>query len=128
MLSYQLPFVSSGNMIALTVVNMATAAPARVKVEASHVPTWLKFNVATQRISTLKWSQELPVTFTFAVDKTVPVDRRDSLKFAICARIGESWTKEITVAVSAPEKFEACQDFPNPFNLTTAISRQLSAV
>ena len=66
--------------------------------------------------------------FTFAVDKMAPVQKSQTLKFVISALSGESWTKEITVAVAAPEKFEAYQNFPNPFNPTTAISYQLTAV
>jgi hypothetical protein len=37
------------------------------------------------------------------------------------------WTKEITVAVAAPNKFEVFQNYPNPSNPTTAISYQLTA-
>jgi hypothetical protein len=72
--------------------------------------------------------QETPATFTFSVDKTAPVQKNQTLKFVITAPSGEQWTKEITVAVVAPEKFEVYQNYPNPFNPSTAISYQLSAV
>ena len=51
-----------------------------------------------------------------------------TLKFVITTPSGEQWTKEITVAVAAPEKFEMYQNYPNPFNPSTAISYQLPAL
>ena len=127
-LCHQLPFASSGNTIELTVANTATIPLNDVKVEAKDVPTWLTFNATTQHIAALKASQELPVTFTFAVDKMAPVQKSQTLKFVVTEPTGESWTKEITIAVAAPEKFEAFQNYPNPFNPTTKISYQLTAV
>ena len=126
--AYQLPFASTGNTIELTVANPATSPLTGVKVEATEIPPWLKFAATEQRISLLKAQQEMAATFTFSVDKTAPVQKNQTLKFVITAPSGEQWTKEITVAVAAPEKFEVYQNYPNPFNPSTAISYQLSAV
>ena len=126
--AYQLPFASKGNTVELTVANTASTPLTGVKVEATDVPSWLKFTATEQRIALLKAQQELPASFTFAVDKSAPVQQNQTLKFVISAPTGEKWTKEITVAVAAPEKFEVYQNYPNPFNPTTAISYQLSAV
>jgi hypothetical protein len=124
---YQLPFASSGNTIELSVANTATIALVGVKVEATNLPSWLKFAATEQHIAVLKANQEMAATFTFAVDKTAPVQKNQTLKFVISAPSGEQWTKEITVAVAPPMKFEAYQNYPNPFNPTTAISYQLTA-
>jgi hypothetical protein len=126
--AYQLPFASTGNTVELTVANTAATPLTGVKVEAREIPAWLKFSVTEQRIALLKAQQELPATFIFSVDKTAPVQKNQTLKFVITAPSGEQWTKEITVAVAAPEKFEVFQNYPNPFNPSTAISYQLSAV
>jgi hypothetical protein len=126
--TYQLPFASKGNTVELTVANTALSPLTEVKVEATDVPSWLKFTATEQRITLLKAQQEVPASFTFAVEKTAPVQKNQTLKFVITAPTGEKWTKEITVAVAAPEKFEVYQNYPNPFNPTTAISYQLSAV
>jgi len=124
---YQLPFASSGNSIELTVSNTATIPLAGVKIEATNVPSWLKFTATEQRIALLKAQQEMAATFTFSVDKSAPVQKSQTLKFILSAPTGEKWTKEITVAVSPPDHFELFQNFPNPFNPTTIISYQLVA-
>jgi len=125
--AYQLTFASTGNTIELTVANTATNPLTGVKVAATEIPPWLKFAATEQRISLLKAQQEVAATFTFSVDKTAPVQKNQTLKFVITAPSGEQWTKEITVAVAAPEKFEVYQNYPNPFNPSTAISYQLPA-
>ena len=125
--TYQLPFASSGNTIELAVANTAALGVAGVRVNATNVPTWLKFAGLEQKVGMLKPQQEAPATFSFSVDKMAPVKQNQTLKFVISAPTGETWTKEITIAVSSPEKFEVFQNYPNPFNPSTTISYQLTA-
>ena len=64
--------------------------------------------------------------FSLAIDKLAPVNKEESLTFAIRSKTGETWTKEIKIQVSPPEKFELLQNYPNPFNPTTTICYQLT--
>ena len=123
---YSIPFASEGNTIEITVANTAALAVAGVKVNATNVPTGLKFAGLEQKVGMLKPGQEAPATFSFAVDKMAPVKQNQTLKFVISAPTGETWMKEITVTVASPEKFEVFQNYPNPFNPSTTISYQLT--
>jgi len=124
---YQLPFASVGNGIELSVANAASLPLSQVTVQAAAVPGWIRFKQTRQTLPLLKANQELPVLFTFSVDKTAPVGKEETIAFRILSSTGESWTKEIRVKVAPPEKFELFQNYPNPFNPSTTISYQLPA-
>jgi len=125
---HQLPFASSDNTIELAVGNSSGIAASGITIRVSNIPAWLRFSAAEQRIAAIKANEEVPARFSFSVDKTAPVDKEHSLRFVISAPTGERWTKEITISVAPPERFELFQNYPNPFNPTTGISYQLSAV
>ena len=123
--AYQLPFASVGNSIELSIANAASLPLSKVTVEAAAVPGWIRFKETRQTLRWLKANQELPVLFTFSVDKIAPVGKEASISFRIVSSTGESWTREIRVSVAPPEQFELFQNYPNPFNPTTTISYQL---
>ena len=125
--AYQLPFASAGNGIELTVVNVSGLPLSGVTVEATALPGWLKFKTTRQNLPALKADQEVPVLFTFSVDKSAPVNEAQTIVFTINSKNGQSWSKQIKVTVAPPEKFELFQNYPNPFNPTTTISYQLPA-
>jgi len=124
---YQLPFASSNNSIELTVANTSSTVLSGVRIAATDLPSWLRFSNAEQRLDLLKPGASAVVRFSFSVDKSAPVNVIQKLDFAIFAASNQ-WSKQITVTVAPPEKFQVFQNFPNPFNPTTAISYQLSAV
>jgi hypothetical protein len=125
--AHTIPFASSSNSIELAVANESTIPISAVKVEVTNVLPWLRFSATEQRIALIKANQEILALFPFSVDKTAPVSKDHTLRFIITAPTGERWTKEITIAVAAPERFELLQNYPNPFNPTTTISYQLPA-
>ena len=124
--AHLVPFGSSGNGVEIAIVNTSSIPLANIKIEATHVPSWLRFGAMEERIGQIGANGEASAVFTFSVDKSAPVNKAHTLKFVISAPTGEKWTKEITVAIAAPERFELFQNYPNPFNPSTAISYQLS--
>jgi len=122
---YSIPLASTDNSIELTVANTSTLPLVGVTIEATGLPGWLRFQERKQSIALLKANQELPVLFTFSVDKSAPMKQDQTISFVVSSSTGEKWTKEIKVAVSPPEHFELFQNYPNPFNPTTTISYQL---
>jgi hypothetical protein len=125
--AYQLPFASTGNSIELSIANEASLPVSGITVEATAIPGWIQFKETRQTLPILKANQELPILFTFSVDKKAPVGKEESIKFNIVSSTGESWSKEILVSVAPPEHFELFHNYPNPFNPTTTISYQLPA-
>jgi hypothetical protein len=122
---HRLPFASTDNSIELTVANTSTFPLVGVTIEATGLPGWLRFQQRKQSIALLKAKQEMPVLFTFSVDKSAPMKQDQTISFVVSSSTGEKWTKEIKIQVAAPEKFELFQNYPNPFNPTTTISYQL---
>jgi hypothetical protein len=94
-------------------------------MRVQNAPAWLRFSRTEQPIGPIAAGEERVATITFSVDHSAPVRQEQTLTFIIGNARGESWTKEITVAVAAPERFELFQNYPNPFNPTTTISYQL---
>jgi hypothetical protein len=123
--SYSIPFASKGNTIDLTVANTSKIAAQGVSVSVSNAPSWVKFDSTHQTIKSLAASAEQSATFSFAVDKSAPVGKSQTLAFSITAN-GQTWTKNIAIKVAAPQTFTLYQNFPNPFNPTTVISYELS--
>jgi hypothetical protein len=122
---YTVPFGTSNNAIELTVVNTSAQNATNIKVEGVDVPSWIHFTPETQTIPSIDAKAEKEVTFAFAVEKTAPVKKDQTLTFKITSSTGERWMKKIMIAVTAPEKFELFQNYPNPFNPATIIEYQL---
>jgi hypothetical protein len=126
---YEIPFpegtTSATNTIELAVGNTSNASAELVKVELTNAPAWLKFTEKAVTVATIKSKEEQPATFTFSVGKTAAVNKEQTLTFAITDKNGQKWTKDITIKVSPPSKYELFQNYPNPFNPATTIEYQL---
>jgi hypothetical protein len=124
--AYQIPFAAKGNTIELTVANTSPITATQVSVEATGAPSWVSYSQKTVMIDQLKAKSEKPVTFSFSIDKMAAVNKEETLTFTVKSKSDETWTKEIKIKVSPPEKFELFQNYPNPFNPTTTICYQLT--
>ena len=122
-----IPFASQGNRIELAIANASHSIVSGVKVAVTNLPDWILFKTPERSITTIQPEKEEIVTFEFSVTKNAPVGKVQVLNFAITTQAGETWNKEITISVNAPDRFSLYQNYPNPFNPTTTIGYQLSA-
>jgi hypothetical protein len=119
---YKIPFASKDNSIELSVVNKSTEEVKNIQVDAISLPKWIKFDETKKIIASIKPEEEIPVLFTFSIDKEASINKETKLNFNITSKSGEVWNKEITISILPPEKYELYQNYPNPFNPTTTIS------
>lgn len=122
---YKVPFGPLINTIELTVENSSAQMVGGVKVVAKDIPSWIQIKQPEQTIDQLKPRMGRSVTFAFSIDKTAPIDKVVQLAFVISAPGGETWTKEISMSVTPPDRFEMFQNYPNPFNPQTTIDYTL---
>jgi hypothetical protein len=80
---------------------------------------------SSQSIDIIKPHEAATTVFSFAVDKSAPVNKEQAVNFTVSMKTGEQWVKQIRLTVSPPEKFELFQNYPNPFNPTTVFSFEL---
>ena len=124
---HQLPFASQDNRLELAVENNSTIPLASVAVRLTNPPSWLRFQKTEERIESVEGKKEHVALFAFSVDRSAPVQESYTLIFSLSTPSGESWTKEIALAILPPTIFDLYQNYPNPFNPTTTISYQLAA-
>jgi hypothetical protein len=126
---YEIPFPEGTtpvtNTIELAVANTSNSSAEQVKVELTNAPAWLKFTEKVVTVAAIKSKEEQPATFTFSVEKSAAVNKEQTLTFAVTDKNGQKWTKDITIKISPPTKYELFQNYPNPFNPATTIEYQL---
>lgn len=122
---YKIPFNSTGNSIELAVVNTSGEALKEITVSAEQLPAYIKVDNIKTEIPELKAGEETTALYTFSVAKDAPIKKEIELNFIIKNKAGHEWSKQISVTVTPPDKYELFQNYPNPFNPVTTISWQL---
>ena len=122
---YQVPFLSQGNSIELSIENGSLISFSNLSIEPSELPKWIHLSPNKHIISNIRGGEERSVRFSFSVDKQAPVKKEQILSFNLVTADGNRWKKEIKISIEEPKDFELFQNFPNPFNPTTTIGFQL---
>ena len=122
---WQIPFASTNNTISLSVQNSSAIAAQSVTVAFNNLPTWLTFKSKSTIIKSIPANSSGDAEFTFSVDKKAPVGRDTTLTATIGTTDGQSWTKDIKIAVGSPKDYKLYNNFPNPFNPSTKIAFEL---
>jgi hypothetical protein len=122
---YEVQPNTKGNAVILSIVNESTIENAgRINVTLQNEPQSIEVKNCGVQIDELKKGEEKEAQFVFDV-KRIPIAKKDTLKFSVTTKTGESWVKEIVLAYALPTEFKLEQNYPNPFNPTTTIEFSL---
>lgn len=126
-----IPFLSSGNVIELSVQNISEQSLSGIKINVIDAPSWMNFKSKQKVIEAIASNSENTAEFIFSVDKSAIVNKEESISFTISTPAeknvlrSEVWTKQVKIVVTPPERFELYQNYPNPFNPLTIVNYQL---
>lgn len=123
--AHEVPFASAGNVIELAIENTSSIPQSPVTVSAATLPAWLMLEPRESALGDLPGRTEKTARFTFAVDRTAPVNSDYTVVFTVSGNQGQAWSKTVSIRIAPPESFELFQNYPNPFNPTTSIAYQL---
>jgi len=122
---HQVPFLSSNNIIELSIQNLSEKDLSQIKIELIDAPDWIKFKTVQESINELKQNSEQNITFQFSVGKEAVINQEQLLKFLISTSDNQIFYKEVNIIISPPVKFELFQNYPNPFNSSSIIEFQI---
>ena len=123
--TYHIPFASKGNTIELTVANLSSKSMTNVDVNVSGMPAWLHVTPGKQVVQSVQRHGEQVAKFTFSVDINARIKKEFPLSLNASGMGGQSWSRDISIIVNAPDRFELYQNYPNPYNPVTTISYAL---
>jgi hypothetical protein len=127
--TYEVTPGTKGNEIKLTVANVSEENSAQnVSVVLTRKSSALSFNKETETIEIIEAKAEAEAMFTFDVERTVSINRKDTVEFMIFDASGIMMMKQFIFSYTVPKEFKLEQNYPNPFNPTTRIQYQVSSI
>jgi len=123
---YQVEPQSENNRIVLTIDNASRSADAgTVEINLTRCSEFLSFGNNKVECENIKAGESSTAEFTFKVLRNAPVNKKDTLEFAVIDNNGSVWEKQIIIEFLPPKEFKLEQNFPNPFNPLTTIRYQI---
>lgn len=122
--TYAVPLASRGNSIELAVANTTGRAFRSLEITVAGAPGWLQI-APGKSITELQPGMETKVIFSFHLAGQAPVGAQTELVFTASGGQGFTWSKQLSLKVDAPARFELEQNYPNPFNPSTTITYRL---
>ncbi|MCZ7610168.1 MAG: T9SS type A sorting domain-containing protein [Ignavibacterium sp.] len=119
---YEVTPGTKGNEIVLTVANISKTNPTgNVNVSLAKKSSSLNFSKEEATIENLEAKAEANVSFVFDVNRSVEINRKDTIEFTITSLEGIMMMKQFIFSYTGPKEFKLEQNYPNPFNPTTKI-------
>lgn len=130
---YEVTPGTKGNEIGITIANVSEINPATNVIVRPPQPLQRRgledeviiFHQSEQTIDMINPGEEKEVTFTFDVNRSTPINRKDTIEFMITSPDGIMMMKQFIFSYTGPTEFKLEQNYPNPFNPTTTIQYQL---
>jgi len=121
---YTVPLGSSDNTISLTINNQGMQDIQELHVVPENIHEFIEIN-QLDNSNSIKAGQTGIVKYSFTIKENAKIDSLIELKFNITGDKSVNRQKIIPIRITAPEKFELYDNYPNPFNPVTNIKYTL---
>ncbi len=120
--TYQVEPGMKGNKIILIIENSSSLlSTSALDIVETNLSEFIDIKDNSLTVSSIDKSSEKEVEIVFDVLSEAPINKLDTLHFALSNAKGESWSKDIILEYTPPKEYVLNQNYPNPFNPSTTI-------